>query len=171
MCCCFEHNSSGKQRKKLQLLIKSFLLLSCQAQLSCCFQRFLSFFLQFQLALAASWSPCSFFLSFCCSPFPGLEHWCWNPFLLATWSTQIATIRASLFCSPAPFASGQFCSIMHKLEVTCSLMKALHFPITALVLSSADPHVCISFQLARNFSFLSSVHTVFLKGTARACKR
>lgn len=170
MCCCFEHNSSGKQRKKLQLLIKSFLLLSCQAQLSCCFQRFLSF-LQFQLALAASWSPCSFFLSFCCSPFPGLEHWCWNPFLLATWSTQIATIRASLFCSPAPFASGQFCSTMHKLEVTCSLMKALHFPITALVLSSADPHVCISFQLARNFSFLSSVHTVFLKGTARACKR
>lgn len=141
MCCCFEFNSSGKQRKKLQLLIKSFLLLSCQAQLSCCFQGFLSFLL-FQLALAANRSPCSFLSNFCYFPFTGLEHWCWNSFLLATWSTQIAMIWASLLSSPASFASGQFYSTMHKLEVTRSLMKALPFPITALILSSADPHVC-----------------------------
>lgn len=131
MCCCFKLKSSGMQRKKLQLLIRSFLPLSCQVAGSDLLLPgvFLSLF---PVLLAANWSPLQYF----------------SQLLLSVHCSQIL-ILGPLFAGhlqhPDSYDPGSTVHFtVHLLEMPHSLVKALLFSLFSLVLSSvtANPQDC-----------------------------
>lgn len=142
--CAAASSSNHQESKGRSCSFSSGPFFPCPARwlaLFCCFQGFLSLF---PLPPAANWSPCSICPSFYSSLFTGLKCWCWDPFLLVTWSIQTATIQAALHAASAPLTPGLFSSTMHILEMPHCLVKALLFPIPSLVLSSvtANPQDC-----------------------------
>lgn len=171
MCCCFELKSSGKQRKKLQLLIRSFLPQFCQVAVSVLLLAGVSLFL---VLLATNWCPCSIFPSFCSTLFLGLQCGSWDPFLLVTWSIQTAPIQGVLHISPASLALGLFSFTEHIWRCPTAQERLYSFPnlllfwAQSLLIPRTAP--TISFQLASNFSLSSSSHIPFPKDTAGVWK-
>lgn len=166
MCCCFELKSSEKQRKKLQLLIRSFLPQFCQVTVSVLLLPGISLF---PVLLATNWYPCSISPSFCSTLFLGLQCRPWDPFLLVTWSIQRVPIQGMLHISPPPLTPGLFSFMEHIWRCLTAQERLYSFPrfflfwAQSLLIRRMAP--AISFRLARNFS-LSSFPILFPKDRA-----